>query len=778
MTQLNFEMDATAQKLTNWENEPKLCDLKGDLKASQPSHDEQVAKIIHWRDLLSITGEAKPHKVKGRSSVQPKLIRKQAEWRYAALSEPFLNTDRIFTVKPRTYEDAESARQNQLVLNYQFDTQINKQKFIDDFVRTTVDEGTCIVRLGWERETTTEAVAEPIFNYFPLIQGDPRGQVLNQAMQLQQQNPKGYEELDPAVKAAVAFTSQSGQPVITEQIGTQLVQREKVLVNRPTVYILDPQNVYIDPACLGDINKAQFVVYAFEVSKAELIKMGNYKNLDAIDWESVNITDDSLYTSTTPNDFNFKDKARRKAVAYEYWGYYDIHNNDSLVPIVATWIGDTLIRLEESPFPDGKLPFVVSTYLPVKRELYGEPDAELLEDNQKILGAVTRGMIDSLGRSANGQQGFAKGMLDPINKRKFLNGENYEFNPNMPPQSAYIEHQFPELPASALNMIQIQNQEAEALTGVKAFSGGLAGDAYADRSHISAEAVRGVLDASSKREMGILRRLARAIQEIGNRIIAMNAVFLSEQETIRITNSQFIEIRREDLKGNFDLIVDISTAEIDNAKAQDLSFMLQTIGPTIQDQTLVAQILADIADLKRMPDVAERLRKWEPQPDPNQQLQAQLLQAQVQLVTAQAQLAQANAQKAMAQAGKEDMDKQLKELEGQEKISNVEVDMQKAQAELQQAMQDIALKQAQANLQNAQAGRIQLETFEEQTGINHARALELQGAQARSNQNLEITKGLMRPRKEGESKPDVEAGIGFNALTDRMGALRQQGLYQ
>lgn len=78
MTQLNFEMDATAQKLTNWENEPKLCDLKGDLKASQPSHDEQVAKIIHWRDLLSITGEAKPHKVKGRSSVQPKLIRKQS----------------------------------------------------------------------------------------------------------------------------------------------------------------------------------------------------------------------------------------------------------------------------------------------------------------------------------------------------------------------------------------------------------------------------------------------------------------------------------------------------------------------------------------------------------------------------------------------------------------------------------------------------------------------------------------------------------------------------
>ncbi|MFP3693873.1 hypothetical protein, partial [Burkholderia sp. SIMBA_048] len=76
--------------------------------------------------------------------------------------------------------------------------------------------------------------------------------------------------------------------------------------------------------------------------------------------------------------------------------------------IVATWIGDTLIRMEKNPFPDQKLPFIIIPYLPVKREAFGEPDAELLEDNQKILGAVTRGMIDLLGRSANGQQGFAK----------------------------------------------------------------------------------------------------------------------------------------------------------------------------------------------------------------------------------------------------------------------------------------------------------------------------------------------------------------------------------
>ena len=114
-----------------------------------------------------------------------------------------------------------------------------------------------------------------------------------------------------------------------------------------------------------------------------------------------------------------------------------------------------------------------------------------------------------------------------------MNGEDYEFNPSMPPQAAFVEHQYPELPQSAMLMLQLQNQEAEALTGVKAFSGGLAGDAYNTKV---ATAIRGVLDAASKREMAILRRLAKGIQEIGNKIIAMNAVFLSEEETIRVNS--------------------------------------------------------------------------------------------------------------------------------------------------------------------------------------------------------------------------------------------------
>ena len=125
---MNFEFEEQT-KLTNWEKEPKLQDLKADLKAAKSFHDSQMLKIKEWKDLLFVEGKEKPKVKEGKSSVQPKLIRRQAEWRYSALTEPFLGSQKIFQVNPRTFEDIEAARQNEILLNYQFDTKINNINF-------------------------------------------------------------------------------------------------------------------------------------------------------------------------------------------------------------------------------------------------------------------------------------------------------------------------------------------------------------------------------------------------------------------------------------------------------------------------------------------------------------------------------------------------------------------------------------------------------------------------------------------------------------------------
>jgi hypothetical protein len=218
--------------------------------------------------------------------------------------------------------------------------------------------------------------------------------------------------------------------------------------------------------------------------------------------------------------------------------------------------------------------------------------------------------------------------------------------------------------------------------------------------------------------MAILRRFAQGMIEIGEKILTMNAVFLSEEEVIRVTNEQFVTVRREDLQGNFDLDTDISTAEMDDQQVKDLAFLLQTTGQSMAP-AMMNEILAKIADLKRMPDLAEKIRTYQPEPDPIQE--------------------------------------KLKELE----IAKLEREIARIEAETE------ALR-AQAGERLAKAQQIDSNIMNDVAGITHSRALEKQKAQSDGNRDLEITKALARTRKPEEQAPDIEAAIGFNQLSDQL----------
>ena len=406
-------LPAMAPKLTKWAKEPDVRTLAQDLENTKTSQQTHVANVQRWRDLSKVQGKAKPKKRPGRSSVQPKIIRRQAEWRYSALSEPFLSSQKLFDVTPVTFEDEAAARQNARVLNWQFRTKLNRVKFIDNLVRANVDEGSAIIRLGWKRHTKMVKQTVPVWTYLaPMNQEEVT--FFEQAVQAKQDDPRAFEEKAPEeIKAAVEYFEETGQVNVAQLTGEQEVEVEEVILNHPTLDVMNFQNVYIDPSCGDDVDKATFVIVSFETSKAELKKEPKrYKNLDYVNWEAAAVLTAVDHETNTPQTFNFNDQLRKRIVAYEYWGLYDVHGNGELVPIVATWVGDTMIRMEENPFPDGKPPFVVTNYMPVLRSMMGEPDAELLEENQQIIGAVTRGMIDLMGRSANGQQGMAKNMLE------------------------------------------------------------------------------------------------------------------------------------------------------------------------------------------------------------------------------------------------------------------------------------------------------------------------------------------------------------------------------
>jgi len=705
-------------KLAKWKNAPNLDDLKADLTSALSDHDIHKSDVSRWLDNLNITGSAKIDNGKKRSNIVPKLIRKQAEWRYAALSEPFLSTEDLFNTDPITFEDKKSAIQNGLVLNNQFNTKIDKTKFIDEYIRTAVDEGTVIVRTGWDYEE--EVIEEEVQDFQFIPNNDPAYiQQLQVLAQGQQDDPINFSQTVPReFQQALQLSMEYGTPMFPQNIGSHIETKEKVIKNCPTLEVINYNDGIVDPSCRGNMDKAQFFIYRFETSKSELQKAGIYSNLNEIEDAGNDVLEGDNY-NREQYSFRFKDKPRQKLVAYEYWGYWDIDGTGIVKPIVVTWIGSTIIRQEENPFPDKKLPFVLVQYLPVRKSIYGEPDGELLEDNQKIIGAVTRGMIDIMGRSANAQQGTSKDALDVTNKKKFDRGEDYEFNPGRHPSEAFHMAVYPEIPQSAQYMINMQNMEAESITGVKSFSQGIGGQSLGN----VAVGVRGALDAASKRELGILRRLAQGIIQIGRKFISMNAEWLSEEEVIRITNEEFVTVRRDDLAGNIDISLTISTAEADEQKAQELSFMLQTMGNTMP-QDFSQMILVEIAKLRKMPDLAKKIEKYvpePPQPDPLQKAQLQLIQAQIQEIQA--------------------------------KIAE-----HQAQTQLEYAK--IGTEQTKAKQMDALADKTNLDFVNDESGVSHQRAIETVQAQAQGNIALEQAKhqqGIEKGLLDHELNKDLES---------------------
>ena len=639
-------------KLTNWKKEPSLEDLKQDLTQAQNSQSVFVGNLDRWEELYNAPKFGND-KHKG-SRIVPKMVRKQAEWRCPALSEPFLSNQQLFEVKPMTFEDVERAEQNALILNMQFNTQLNKVDLVDKVIRSVVKNGTAVIRLGWEfkEEKVKEVVPEFTYTEAPPEMQEQLSQQYQQLAQLQQTEPDSYEQSPEELKAGFEMSQEKQMLLIAQQTGEQEQEVVKTTVNKPTVKLCNLRNLYIDPTCNGDLDEAQFVIHSYESSLSALKKAGIYTNLDLL--KDYSETNPMLHDKPTAASFNFKDQARKKLVVYEYWGYWDVEGTGETKAIIVSWVGNTIIRMEENPFPDKKVPFVIFNYIPEEDSVYGIPDAELIEDNQAITGALTRGMIDLLAKSANAQTGFSKGFLDPTNKIKFRNGDDYEFNPQFNPQQHIFMHKYAEIPVSAMNMVQLQASEAESLSGVKAFSGsnGINASYLGD----TAAGARGVLDAVSKREMSILRRISQGFIQMGRKIMSMNSQWLSEEEVVRVTNSEFIKVRRDDLIGQFDLSLGIATAEENDSKSKQLAFLLQTIGNNM-GMELNQLILSQIAELSKMPDLAKQIKDYQPQPDQNAQAMAEAelayKQAEVELLKAQAQETLAKAQVNGAKVGVE-----------------------------------------------------------------------------------------------------------------------------
>lgn len=672
-----------SEKFVDWENAPTYTDLNKDLEAAKSDHEKYVERLRTYR--INFNGGKAIKALPNKSTVRSSLIRKQSEWRYPVLEDPFLNTEKVFDVNPRTFEDEKGAIQNAELLNYQFNIKVDKVAIVTKMVRNYEDEGTAIIKTGWNAEYKDEEVEveKPIY-------ASPEESVMMLKM---------LEESGEMTREQIAQFLESGQPM---QKGVEIVKEtQSVLVeNHATYQVKDNESVIVDPSCGDDLKRAGFIIEEYETSLAELkkneykkdpetgVETGYYHNLDKLKTiEGTTTQYNRIHgEDKLEHQFEYGDKARKKLTAYEYWGYWDVNGDNVLVPIVATWIGTTLIRLEKEIFPFNELPFDAAANLPLKNNWRGEPSGVLIVDNQEQIGRMTRAMNDMVSRNAIGQtfiddQFFAS----RTEKDNYENGRTTYYRHGMDPRTSIHREKVDSIDGTTMKVIEFNESQAESITGTRPFGISSGGSALGS----SATGIRSAQDATAKRELSALRRLSGSLMaNIGRKTIMMNQAFMPEEQVIRITNKEYVTIKREDIQGEFDLIVDVSTPEKDNEKSQDLGMILQTNAANM-DPELAKKVLGKIVRLKKEPTLAHQIETH--QTEPTQQ----------ELETHQANMEEAMMRKKLLQ---------MQILEMAKKIENMDANILEKTSRIAENAKDTVEAQAHAELYLAQADKLRSET--------------------------------------------------------------------
>jgi hypothetical protein len=286
--------------------------------------------------------------------------------------------------------------------------------------------------------------------------------------------------------------------------------------------------------------------------------------------------------------------------------------------------------------------------------------AYFIADNQKVRSNIMRGIIDNMSLANNGQKFMQKGALDYVQFKRMTEGQRY-IQTNLDPKAAITDGSFNQLPQSVFNVMNMITEETEQLSGVR--SNGPALDTIAQNK--TASGVASQTTMSQQRMADAVRNLSALMKSVFEDWLAYAKEFLTPEQMVQYFGEQ-TTVSANDLKGDVNVIVKVTTEMNKQTQIQQLNLMLQqsqVLGQNLPPQ-LMNSIVAEMMDLFDKPDLAEAIRSYQPQPDPMmvqmQQLEMQKLEAEILKlrVEAQAELMykQAQSREKLSKADSQDME--------------------------------------------------------------------------------------------------------------------------
>lgn len=424
---------------------------------------------------------------------------------------------------------------------------------------------------------------------------------------------------------------------------------------QPLVETVPINEIFVDPSA-RTLTDAAFVIQRRKVSVNAIESNTGWfgehsKELYANLAEAGMTEDDTDYNQAYGRDdnFNFEDRQRQLIEVFEYYGMYDLEDNGVLVPVIGIWSDNTLLRFGPSPYPDSFMgnPFESCVYTRKPYSIYGSGVPEMLETSQSLRQFISSAMVENVENNTVGQTFVEKNFLDPLNKKKLLDGDRLVETNGSP--DGIVKGQFVDMPQSVFLMNESLKAEQEELTGISRLNTGM--DPRSLNSNVSAAAVNTSNSNAGKRLLQTTRHISEMMERVFIKWIALNQMYLQES-MIKTSDGEYVPMDSSMIQGDFDISINVGTAGDKETKMRDLQMMLSLVSTGGVSPMVVQSIIAEMADLVGMPVLSQELRQ-PPEQDPmkdtiegmSMQLDMQEKQAKIDKDNAQSQKYRADAMK-------------------------------------------------------------------------------------------------------------------------------------
>lgn len=428
---------------------------------------------------------------------------------------------------------------------------------------------------------------------------------------------------------------------------------------KPYAESLYNEDVFTEPNATS-IEESKYIIHRFNTTVEELEENPNYsktainqfkKYLDSKNNDSFAQSDD-----LHDRDIGLYQRAKNDSLyLYEYW----YKKNDEIYITSFVDANTEALVLSKEKYEYKWYPFVEFPFYDQEFSIWGRALADIIDDEQKFMTAIVRGVIDNMASSNNGQKFVKKGALDSVNMQNMQSGKPVvEINTTEHINTAIQDGHFNELPSSVYNLLNVIESQAEGLTGVSKFMQGIN-----ESPNSSATSAQAVLTQSQIRLLDIENNINRGLKKVFRKWIEMIVNYLDDEEMLRITGTTWDEEKSRMVQRlkeqyqldqmppetqqkamilimkevekiydkstiNYDFKLKIGTDASNQIKINQINMLMQQSAPLVQagavPPDIIRKLTSKLFELFDYPDLADEISNYQAQPDPVQQQMIQL----------------------------------------------------------------------------------------------------------------------------------------------------------